>query len=172
MRRFTRTLWLAALCGLLLAGPALAQGPGPTPVAPTVPGAQPPAVCSIGQPCVLDGLTLTVNSATTTDTVDGLAAPPAGFTYLVLNVSIALAGQDQVPYSPNYFVVRTADGYQTSFIPLESIDGLGNGMFWSGTNLRTDVAFVVPVGARGLVAVYRPLLPDVGFAELSVDLGM
>lgn len=172
MGRFTRTLWLAALCGLLLAGPALAQGPGPTPVAPTVPGARPPVVCSIGQPCVLDGLVLTVNTATTTDTVPGLAVPAPGYTYLVLNVSIALPGQDQVPYSPDYFVVRTADGYQAKFIPLEDIAGLGNGMFWRGTDLRTDVAFLVPVGAREPVAIYRPLLPGVGYSELWVELDM
>ncbi len=170
MRRFTRTLWLAALSGLLLVGPALAQGP--TPMAPTVPGAQRSVVCSIGQPCALDGLVLTVNSATTTDRVSGLAIPSPGFTYLVLNVSIALPAEAQVPYSPDYFVVRTADGHQSSFIPLESIAGLGDGTFSPGTDLRTDVAFLVPVAARGLVAIYRPLLAGVGFAELQVDLGM
>lgn len=173
MGRFTRTFALAALCALLLTVPTLAQGPSPTPAGPTVTGAQPPVVCSIGQPCALGGLVLTVNSASTTDSVDGLAAPQPGFTYLLLDVSIVLSGEGQVPYSPDYFVARTADGNQSSFIPLDtSIAGLGNGMFAPGTNLRTDVAFPVPTGASGLVAIYRPLLPSVGYGEIWVDLGM
>ncbi len=172
MRGFTRAFWLAALLGLLaagVAGSALAQGP--TPGAPTVPGELPPVVCTIGQPCNLGGLVVTVHSATTTDSVTGLAAPQAGFTYLVLDVSIDALTQDQVPYSPNYFVVRTASGYQASFIPLQQIDGLGNGMFWVGSSLRTNVAFPIPVDSRDLVAVYRPLLPGVGFAEMAISLG-
>jgi len=148
-----------------LAGSALAQTPIPgTPGTPAI-------VCSIGQPCTVGGLVVLVHSSTTTDTIAGLPAPPPGYTYLLLDVSIDLPTQSQVPYSPNFFVVRTASGYQASFIPLQQIAGLGNGMFWVGSALRTNVAFPIPADSHGIVAVYRPLLPGLGFAELGIDLG-
>ena len=116
------------------------------------------------------GVALTVNKVFTVNTIDDIWTPSPGHTFLVVDVTIQNLTRDECPYNPLYFTVRDSQGYEYDVSLVAPSPSLNAGTLYKGEKVRGNIAFEVPVKARGLVITYEPVVILGGYEPLRIPL--
>lgn len=131
-----------------------APGSTDAPVATTAPAV---TVGQVGDRVESNGIALTVNSVSAVDNVSDIFKPAEGNIFLVADVTVESVDKESAAYNPLYFKVKDADGfeYSTSFTAPDPT--LKSGELSAGDKARGNVAFEVPIDAKGLVLSYKAI---------------
>lgn len=157
------TIAIIALTALTLAcggggsssGNATPLASGGSTQATAVPAAN--AVGKVGERVEQGGIVLTVTKVEKTDKLSDFQKAKDGSTFVVAEVLIENAGQDNAPYNPLYFKVKDSEGFEAN-ASLGVNSALASGELAKGEKARGMVAFEVKQAAKGLVLEYRPLV--------------
>jgi hypothetical protein len=130
------------------------------------------SLAKVGQRVEAEGRVLTVQKI---ERVKSLGVPHkpagAGKTYLVVDLILETATNDEALYNAEYFKVKDSDGVETKS---EESDFAGS--FWQypvpkGEKAPVKVAFEIKEAAKGLVLMYQATGKAGGAGEMRVDLG-
>jgi hypothetical protein len=116
------------------------------------------------------GVAITVNSVKRLATTGPFSKAEAGKEFAVVDVTVENPGRDNAPYNPFYFKVKDAEGfeYNTAFASLDQ--ALKSGELAKGEKARGLIAFQVPVGDKGLVLSYQPIVLFGGYQTIRINL--
>jgi hypothetical protein len=133
-----------------------------------LPGAGLPTV---GEPAQVNGISVTVLSIQSTDSLETLTPAPDN-TYLVLEVVIQnVSHEGELPYAPTNFSVQDANGVQYQATPISLEPSLGSGSLPLAGVAQGYISFEVPLTVTGLVAIYGPVDLLGGNPPIQFDLG-
>lgn len=142
----------------------------PQPTGTPVPPTPAPSLAAIGETASGGGVALTVNAVSTV-AEDAFGPPQAGSVYFVVDVTLEnLSRNDGAAYSPFYFTVQDADGFEYAFETY--IDpAIRAATLPLGERVRGNVTFEVPAAATGLILSFEPAVIGGDYERLRAALG-
>ncbi len=129
---------------------------------PVAPGAAPSSTSSqaagIGIRQESGGIAITVVGLRTERSIENFFTADPGKVYVVVDVVIENTARDEAPYTPLYFQVKDADGFEYNASLVAPAPSLRSGKLAKGERVRGNVAFETPQNVAGLVLSFQPLV--------------
>jgi Domain of unknown function (DUF4352) len=122
----------------------------------------------VGVRIVSNGIALTAMKVWKTRTA-GYDADP-GNTWLVVDVLEENISHDGSPYNVLYFQLLDKDGYSYDPTIYPPSPTFPSGIFNAGSKVRGNVAFQVPLTAKGFVLNYKPIVLFAYYDTISINL--
>lgn len=128
-----------------------------------------PAVYSVGDTIIQDGLSFRVIEVTRTNGSAQLPAP-SGSTYLVTKVVIGNNSGQPVQMIPLlHFHAKDDQGRVFDVTPNPSNSAQLSGLLVDGDTLQEEVSFLIPADARGMHFLYEPGIGDQRVIRIALE---
>lgn len=136
--------------------PAATSAPADATTAPAATSAA-AQIAKVGDRVEQGGTALTVVKVEKKAEVSDFQKASAGNTYVLAEVLIENAGQENIPYNPLYFKAKDSDGFEYAATLYTGDNGLKSGELAPGDKARGFIAMEVKEAAKGLVLAYQPI---------------